>query len=85
MIFSLIKLIIWLAGVAVIAYYALPYFGYEVNMSYFNKSKTACQEKLTQCQKDLVESGLQGARENCDFQCVDPKLLIEKQTKESGN
>jgi len=79
--FSLIKLIIWLAGVAVIAYFALPYFGYEVNMNYFAERKAACQEKLSQCQKDLVQSGIQGAKEKCDFQCVDPKLLISKSEK----
>lgn len=79
--FSLIKLIIWFAGVAVVAYFALPYFGYEVNMNYFNERKVACQEKLTQCRQDLVQSGIQGAKEKCNFQCVDPKLLINKSEK----
>ncbi|MFZ2299827.1 MAG: hypothetical protein WAW00_01680 [Candidatus Moraniibacteriota bacterium] len=77
--FSILKLIIWLAGVAVIAYFALPYFGYEVNLNYWNDRKAACQEKLQQCQKDLIKGGIEGARENCDFQCINPKLLIEKQ------
>ncbi len=79
--FSILKLIIWLAGVSVIAYFALPYFGYEVNMNYFAERKVACQEKLSQCQKDLVQSGIQGAKEKCNFQCVDPKLLINKSEK----
>ncbi|HCJ45636.1 MAG: hypothetical protein GW815_01700 [Candidatus Moranbacteria bacterium] len=76
--FSLIKLIIWLAGVAVIAYFVLPYFGYEVNTNYWNERKSACQEKLTQCQKDLIQSGIQGAKEKCDFQCLNPQVLIKK-------
>lgn len=78
MIFGLIKLIIWLAGVAVIAYFILPYIGYEVNTNYFNESRAICQEKINQCQKDLIKSGLEGAKENCDFWCVDPKLIIKK-------
>jgi F0F1-type ATP synthase membrane subunit b/b' len=81
--FSLIKLIIWLAGVLVIAYFALPYFGYEVNTNYFNERKAACQEKLTQCRKDLIQSGIQGAKDKCDFQCVDPKILINKKQEAS--
>ncbi|MDD2766412.1 MAG: hypothetical protein PHH40_01440 [Candidatus Moranbacteria bacterium] len=79
--FSLIKLIIWLAGVATIAYFVLPYVGYELNKNYFSERKVACQEKLNQCQKDLIQSGIQGAKEKCDFQCVDPKLLINKSEK----
>ncbi|MFZ2187747.1 MAG: hypothetical protein WAV46_03945 [Candidatus Moraniibacteriota bacterium] len=76
--FSIIKLIIWLAGVAVLAYFVLPYFGYEVNMNYFGERKDACQEKLVECQKNLIQGGIQGAKENCSFQCVDPSILIRK-------
>ena len=76
--FSLLKLIIWLAGVLVIAYFALPYFGYEMNTHYWNDRKAVCQEKLDQCRRDFIQSGIQGAKEKCDFQCVDPKLLINK-------
>jgi hypothetical protein len=81
MIFGLIKLIVWLAGVTVVAYFVLPYFGYEVNVNYFNESKVACQEKLSQCQKNLIKNGLEGAKEKCDFWCVDPKLIIKKTGK----
>ncbi len=77
--FSLIKLIIWVAGVLAIAFFALPYFGYELNTHYWSERKAACQEKLNQCQRDLIQGGLQGAKEKCDFQCVDPKLIIRKQ------
>lgn len=79
--FSLLKLIVSLAGVLVITYFALPYFGYEVNMNYWDERKVVCQENLAQCRKDLISSGIQGAREKCDFQCVDPKLLINKSKK----
>ena len=81
MIFHLIKLIIWLAGVSVIAYFVLPYFGYEVNTNYFTESKAACQQKIEQCQNNLIKGGLEGAKENCDFQCIDPKVLIKKVDK----
>lgn len=76
--FSILKLVIWIAGVVTVAYFVLPYFGYEINADYFNERKIACQERLQQCQGDLVKSGLNGAKENCNFQCVDPKLLIRK-------
>lgn len=75
--FHLIKLVIWVAGIAVVAYFALPYFGYELNTDYFNESKEACQERLNQCTKELVEQGTKNAK--CDFDCVDPKLIIKKQ------
>ncbi len=75
-------MIIWIAGVAVVTYFALPYVGYEINLDYFHARKAACQMKLEQCQKDLIKTGLEGARENCNFQCVDTKLLIRKTEKE---
>lgn len=81
MIFGLLKMIVWLAGVITVAYFALPYFGYEINLHYWSERKLACQEKLKECQKDLVKNGIEGAKENCNIQCVDPKLLIKK-TKE---
>ncbi len=79
--FSLLKLIVWMAGVIALAYFVLPYFGYEINTNYWNERKVACQEKLQQCQKDLIKSGIDGAKEKCNIQCVDPKLLIKKSTK----
>lgn len=81
MIFGLLKLIVWMAGVITVAYFALPYFGYAINLDYFDERKIVCQEKLQQCQKDLVKNGLNGAKENCNIQCVDPKLLIKKNSK----
>ncbi len=75
--FHLIKFIIWLAGIAVIAYFALPYFGYKMNTNYFNESKGECQQRLSDCSKNLVEQGTKNAK--CDFNCIDPKLIIKKQ------
>ena len=75
--FHLIKLVVLVAGIAVVAYFALPYFGYELNTNYFNESKEACQERLNQCTKGLIEQGTKNAK--CDFDCVDPKLIIKKQ------
>jgi hypothetical protein len=75
--FHLIKFIVWLAGIAVVAYFALPYFGYEMNLNYFKESKAACQERINQCTKNLVEQGTKNVK--CDFNCVDPKLIIKKQ------
>lgn len=75
--FHLIKFIVWLVGIAVVGFFVLRYFGYEVNMNYFNESKVICQERLNQCSKELVEQGTKNAK--CDFNCLDPKLIIKKQ------
>ncbi len=79
--FSLLKLIIWMAGVIVVGYFVLQKFGYDVNWKYWDQRKAACQERITQCQQDLIRNGLNGAKENCNFQCVDPRLLIEKNNR----
>ncbi|MFH0969224.1 MAG: hypothetical protein V1804_01825 [Patescibacteria group bacterium] len=73
---SLIKFIIWLAGLAVVAYFVLNYFGYEPNRDYFKESRTECQKRLSDCQSELIHKGTDGAQ--CDFNCVNPKLIIKK-------
>ena len=75
--FHLLKFILIILGLAVVAYIALPYFGYEVNTHYFNESKAACQKRIDECTKNLVEQGTQNAK--CDFNCVNPTLIIKKQ------
>jgi hypothetical protein len=74
--FHLIKFIVWLAGIIIVGNFVLKYFGYEINMNYFNERKTACQEDLNKCTKELVEQGTKNAK--CNFDCVDPKLIIKK-------
>jgi hypothetical protein len=74
--FHLIKFIVWLAGIVIVGIFVLRYFGYDVNMNYFNESKAACQERLTECSKQVVEQGTKNAK--CDLNCVDPKLIIKK-------
>lgn len=73
---SLVKSVIWLAGALVISYFALNYFGYEVNQNYFSESKKNCQERLKECTNNVFRNGVDNAK--CDFQCVDPKLIIKK-------
>lgn len=73
---SLIKFIIWLAGLAVAAYFVLGYFGYEPNMNYFKESKAECQKKLNECQSQLIHKGTDGAE--CNFDCVNVGSLIKK-------
>jgi hypothetical protein len=75
--FHLLKFIIWLAGIAVVLYFVLPYFGYEINLNYLTESKSACQERLNQCKTNLIEQGTKNAK--CDIMCVDPNLIIKKQ------
>lgn len=74
--FSLIKSIIWLVGLAVVAWFILGYFGYEPNLNYFKESKADCENKLNECGKNLVAEGTNNAK--CDFKCVDPQLIIRK-------
>jgi len=74
--FHLIKFILWLAGIVIVGIFVLNYFGYEVNTNYFNERKAACQEKLNACTQQLIEQGTKNAK--CDFNCVDPTLIIKK-------
>ena len=74
--FKLLKLIIWITGTIVVALFVLNYFGYEVNKNYFNESKVKCQQKLDECKKELIHQGIDNAQ--CNFECVDPKLIIKK-------
>lgn len=73
---SLLKTIIWISGTIVVAYFVIGYLGYEPNMNYFNESKEKCQERFNECGKELVKQGTENAK--CDFDCVDPKLIIKK-------
>lgn len=79
MIFSLLKLAIWLAGIGALFYFALPYFHYAVNKHYWDERKTVCQETLKQCRKAIITDGWNGAKESCNWKCIEPALLIEKQ------
>ncbi len=78
--FHLIRLIIWVAGLAVVAYFVLPYFGYELNIDYFQKTQAECRNRLSECQKILINKGVEGAKEQClkQLSCVDPSLFIKK-------
>jgi len=71
-----IKLILILIGLLTIAYFVLPYFGYNINLNYFTESKEECQQRLNLCGKNLVRQGTENTR--CDFKCIDPKLIIKK-------
>lgn len=74
--FKLIKFSIWIVGLVVVTIFVLNYFGYEINRNYFKESKAECQKRLEQCGKNYVEQGVKNAK--CDFNCVNPKLIIKK-------
>lgn len=74
--FRLIKSIIWLAGLVVVTLFLLDYFGYEINKNYFNERKAECLSQLDKCKTEYIEQGTKNAK--CDFDCVDPKLIIKK-------
>lgn len=74
--FDLIKSIVWIAGILVVAYFVMGYFGYTVNMDYFANRKEACQEKLKNCTDNLIHQGVDNVK--CDVNCVDLELIIKK-------
>lgn len=73
---SLIKGIIWLAGLCVVACFILGYFGYEPNWNYFSQTKATCEEKLAECTSNAIHQGIDNVQ--CNFNCVDPQLIIKK-------
>jgi len=75
--FDLIKSIIWIILILIVGYFMLYYFGYEVNTDYFFRSKEKCQEKINECTQIVIHKGLDSSDE-CNFKCVDPKLIIKK-------
>lgn len=85
MIFGLVKLVIGLVGIVTISYFALPYFGYQLNLNYFRESRERCEERLKVCQKELIQGGLSGVKDHCDWKCADPKLFIQAEKEESLN
>lgn len=75
--FGLIKFIIWIVGFVVVSLFVLDYFGYEVNRNYFDESKKECLAQLNACKDEYIKQGTENAK--CNFNCVDPKLIIKKQ------
>ena len=73
---KLVKFIIWVVGFVFVSAFVLNYFGYEINQNYFQESKTECQKRLNDCGKQFVQQGTKNAQ--CNFNCVDPKLIIKK-------
>lgn len=75
---SLLRLIIWIAGVATILFFGLQYFGYETDPGAYMEQREICLEKISDCRQVLVREGTEGIKEHCQFDCVDPKLFIRK-------
>jgi hypothetical protein len=73
---SLLKSIIWILGASVLAYLILNHLDYEINLNYFSDSRKICQERLKECTDNVFHKGIDNAE--CDFQCIDPKLIIKK-------
>jgi hypothetical protein len=54
----------------------LNYFGYEINLNYFKERRSDCQQKLKDCQNNLIHQGIDNA--TCNFNCVNPRNIIIK-------
>lgn len=78
--FSLIKHLLWLIHIGAIVYFVMTYIGYDINWHYFDAQKKACEDRLNECRRDLIKTGIEGVKETCDWKCADisPKLLIRK-------
>lgn len=74
--FGVLKSIVWIISFLAAAYFVMGYFGYRVNSDYFTESKEGCQQRLKDCSESLIHKGIDNVE--CDFVCVDPKLIIEK-------
>lgn len=83
--FSLLKHALWLLHIAAIAFFVMKYVGYDIDWHYFDSRKADCQTELAQCREDLIRTGIEGAKKNCNWKCttLDPRLFIKK--KESPN
>ncbi len=75
--FGILKSIIWIAGVLVIGYFVADKLGYQVNTGYFSDSKAKCQEKINECSKTVLHQGIDNV-DQCNFNCIDPQLVIHK-------
>lgn len=74
--FDLIKSIVWIAGILVVTYFVMGYFGYTVNKDYFANRKEACKERIKDCANSAIHNGVDNIQ--CDVNCVNPELIIKK-------
>lgn len=75
--FDILKSIIWIIVILLLAYFVMGYFGYEINSDYFSNSKERCQEKISACTNTVLHQGIDSTGK-CDFNCVNPQLIIKK-------
>ncbi len=71
---DIFKSIIWIVLLFAAAYFVMEFLGYEINKEYFIYSRKKCEERLKECGDNFIHKGI----DNCDFKCVDPKLIIKK-------
>lgn len=74
--FSILKSIIWIAGILVVAWFVLGYFGYEINKNYFNSNKAECQKRIEDCMDNLIHQGINNVQ--CDINCASTGIIIKK-------
>ncbi len=74
--FSILKSIVWIAGILAVAYFVLGYFGYEINKDYLDSSKAECQKRLKDCTNNLIRQGIDNVE--CDINCASTGIIIKK-------
>lgn len=75
--FDFLKSIVWIIVILTLAYFIMGYFGYEFNVDYFSNRKQACQEKIKKCTDTVIHTGIDNT-DKCNFNCIDPQLIIKK-------
>lgn len=82
--FSLLRLIVWLVGVATILFFGLRYFGYETDLGYWKEQRTRCLKEFDDCRKIFIREGTEGLRDHCRPECLtDPSTLLKKSVGET--
>ncbi|HWQ59971.1 MAG TPA: hypothetical protein VN420_02380 [Candidatus Fimivivens sp.] len=77
--FSLLRFAIWITGILTLTVLGLRYFGYEPNWQYIADQKARCDTMLSSCRGTLIMTGVKGAKDGCQWNCIDPGILIRKQ------
>lgn len=76
--FHLLRLAIWVTGTVTLVIFGLRHFGYEPNWNFWNQQTSRCETAVSSCRGILFWRGVEGAGRDCEWNCLDPNLLIRK-------
>jgi hypothetical protein len=76
--FHLLRFAIWITGTVTLVLFGIRYFGYEPNPNYWSQQTSRCEGAVSSCRGILFWKGVDGVRDGCKWNCIDPELLIRK-------